>query len=103
MTFRDLCPALANKTYFNYGGQGPLPTPSLEAMTASWQRIQERTPSLRCGPFISREVNSTRMALATLCGLLYSPGPERKRGQWLCIAAVGPSAEGRRSPVDQRL
>ena len=25
MTFRDLCPALANKTYFNYGGQGPLP------------------------------------------------------------------------------
>ena len=28
-------PALANKTYFNYGGQGPLPTPSLEAIVAS--------------------------------------------------------------------
>ena len=41
---RDLCPALANKTYFNYGGQGPLPAPSLEAITASWQRIQELGP-----------------------------------------------------------
>ncbi|MFM7360335.1 MAG: aminotransferase class V-fold PLP-dependent enzyme [Cyanobium sp.] len=37
-------PALADKTYFNYGGQGPLPAPSLEAITASWQRIQELGP-----------------------------------------------------------
>ena len=70
MTFRDLCPALANKTYFNYGGQGPLPTPSLEAMTASWQRIQDLGPfTTDIWPFISREVNSTRMALASLCGV----------------------------------
>ena len=70
MTFRDLCPALANKTYFNYGGQGPLPTPSLEAMTASWQRIQDLGPfTTDVWPFISREVNSTRMALASLCGV----------------------------------
>jgi len=44
-SLRDLMPALANKTYFNYGGQGPLPTPSLEAMTATWELIQ------RLGPF----------------------------------------------------
>jgi L-cysteine/cystine lyase len=44
-TLRDQMPALANKTYFNYGGQGPLPTPSLEAMTATWELIQ------RLGPF----------------------------------------------------
>ena len=44
MALRDLCPALANKTYFNYGGQGPLPTPSLEAITASWGQIQELGP-----------------------------------------------------------
>lgn len=37
-------PALATKTYFNYGGQGPLPTASLEAMVATWQRIQEVGP-----------------------------------------------------------
>lgn len=41
---RELMPALANKTYFNYGGQGPLPQPSLEAMVACWQRIQELGP-----------------------------------------------------------
>ena len=34
---RDLMPALAHKTYFNYGGQGPLPEPSLEAIIASWR------------------------------------------------------------------
>jgi L-cysteine/cystine lyase len=37
-------PALANKIYFNYGGQGPLPSASLEAMVAAWQRIQELGP-----------------------------------------------------------
>jgi L-cysteine/cystine lyase len=37
-------PALSNKTYFNYGGQGPLPTPSLEAITACWRMIQEHGP-----------------------------------------------------------
>lgn len=68
--FRELCPALANKTYFNFGGQGPLPTPSLNAITASWQRIQELGPfTSEVWPFISREVNSTRALLAGLCGV----------------------------------
>ena len=67
---RSLCPALANKTYFNYGGQGPLPTPSLEAITASWARIQELGPfTTDVWPFISREVNSTRAVLAGFCGV----------------------------------
>jgi len=67
---RSLCPALANKTYFNYGGQGPLPTPSLEAITKSWQRIQELGPfTTDVWPYISREVNSTRALLAGLCGV----------------------------------
>jgi L-cysteine/cystine lyase len=44
---RALMPALANKTYFNYGGQGPLPQPSLEAMVDCWQRIQELGPFSR--------------------------------------------------------
>jgi L-cysteine/cystine lyase len=67
---RELCPALANKTYFNYGGQGPLPAPSLAAITASWQRIQELGPfTTDVWPFISREVNSSRAQLARICGV----------------------------------
>ena len=67
---RDLCPALANKTYFNYGGQGPLPTPSLEAINASWRRIQELGPfTADVWPYISAEVNKTRGRLARLCNV----------------------------------
>ncbi|MCB4399387.1 aminotransferase class V-fold PLP-dependent enzyme [Synechococcus sp. MU1625] len=67
---RDLCPALQNKTYFNYGGQGPLPNPSLEAITASWLRIQELGPfTADVWPFIASEVNSTRRLLAQCCGV----------------------------------
>ena len=70
MAFRDHCPALRNKTYFNYGGQGPLPTPSLQAITASWQRIQELGPfTTDVWPFIGAEVSSTRRRLAQLCGV----------------------------------
>ena len=71
---RTLCPALANKTYFNYGGQGPLPTPSLQAITASWQRIQELGPFTGAvWPFIEQETARVRQALAALCGV----GPHR--------------------------
>ena len=67
---RDLCPALANKTYFNYGGQGPLPTPSLDAITSSWKRIQELGPfTTDIWPYISAEVNNTRGRLARLCNV----------------------------------
>lgn len=67
---RDLCPALQNKTYFNYGGQGPLPNPSLEAITASWTRIQELGPfTADVWPYIASEVNSTRRLLAQCCGV----------------------------------
>ena len=71
---RELCPALANKAYFNYGGQGPLPTPSLEAITASWRTIQELGPfSTDVWPFVERETTRVRSALAGLCGV----GPHR--------------------------
>ena len=67
---RDLCPALANKTYYNYGGQGPLPTPSLEAINASWRRIQDLGPfTADVWPYISAEVNKTRGRLARLCNV----------------------------------
>jgi L-cysteine/cystine lyase len=67
---RELCPALANKAYFNYGGQGPLPTPALEAITASWRTIQELGPfSTDVWPFVEREATRVRAALAALCGV----------------------------------
>ena len=67
---RSLMPALANKTYFNYGGQGPLPRPSLEAITASWTCIQELGPfTTDVWPYIAKEVNSTRRLLAQCCGV----------------------------------
>jgi len=71
---RELCPALANKAYFNYGGQGPLPTPALEAITTSWRTIQELGPfSTDVWPFVEAETSRVRTALAGLCGV----GPHR--------------------------
>ncbi len=71
---RELCPALASKIYFNYGGQGPLPTPSLDAITNSWIRIQELGPfTTDVWPYIGAEANNTRRRLAQLCGV----GPHR--------------------------
>ena len=73
-SLRALMPALANKTYFNYGGQGPLPTPSLEAVSASWGRIQELGPfTATVWPFIEQETGRVRRRLAAACGV----GPHR--------------------------
>ena len=63
-------PALANKIYFNYGGQGPLPTASLQAMAESWHRIQELGPF--AGPvssYVEQLTTRLRQALAALCGV----------------------------------
>ncbi len=71
---RDLMPALANKTYFNYGGQGPLPDPSLEAIVASWRTIQELGPfTTAVWPFVESQVAAVRSLLAEACGV----GPHR--------------------------
>ena len=69
-SLRQCCPALADKTYFNYGGQGPLPTPSLEAMVASWRTIQQLGPfTTAVCPFLEAETARVRTALAALCGV----------------------------------
>ncbi len=74
MALREHMPALANKTYFNYGGQGPLPNPSLEAITASWRRIQELGPFTGdIWPYIQDQSDQLRSLLADRCGV----GPHR--------------------------
>jgi L-cysteine/cystine lyase len=67
-------PALGNKTYFNYGGQGPLPTPSLEAISTAFTTIQELGPfSDNVWPYVNRTVSELRQRLAAWFGV----APER--------------------------
>ena len=47
-----------------------MPSPSLEAITASWSRVQELGPfTANVWPYIAAEVNSTRRLLAQYCGV----------------------------------
>jgi L-cysteine/cystine lyase len=63
-------PALAHKTYFNYGGQGPLPAPSLAAITEAFSTIQELGPfSETVWPYVNRMVSGLRQRLASWFGV----------------------------------
>ena len=62
---RQQFPALANKFYFNYGGQGPLPENSLEAIFAAYRYIQENGPfSATVNRWIQEQTAQTRSAIA---------------------------------------
>jgi L-cysteine/cystine lyase len=62
---RQQFPALANKAYFNYGGQGPLPEPALEAIYAAYKRVQLGGPfSGEIGAWVAQEAILTRRAIA---------------------------------------
>ena len=67
---RALMPALKNKLYFNYGGQGPLPKPSLNEIIKSWEKIQTIGPfTNKVWPYISREVLYTKQLLSKILGV----------------------------------
>ncbi len=67
---RSDLPALSNKYYFNYGGQGPLPKSSLDAITNSWIKIQSLGPfTNNVWPYISAEVTQTKGIIAKFCGV----------------------------------
>lgn len=62
---RQRFPALANKLYFNYGGQGPLPEPALSAIQSAYEQMQF------LGPFtggaltwMAEQVEQARTAIA---------------------------------------
>lgn len=62
---RQQFPALANKAYFNYGGQGPLPEPALEAIYGAYKRVQLGGPfSGEIGAWVAQEAMLTRCAIA---------------------------------------
>lgn len=63
---RQQFPALANKAYFNYGGQGPLPEPALEAIYQAYKRVQLGGPfSGEVGAWVVQEAMLTRRAIAS--------------------------------------
>tara|TARA_Y100001968_G_scaffold234712_1_gene217824 strand:+ start:1821 stop:2999 length:1179 start_codon:yes stop_codon:yes gene_type:complete len=67
---RQSMKALQNKFYFNYGGQGPLPTDSLEAIKASWEKIQELGPFTNdVWPYMFNEIQKTKEYLSQICGI----------------------------------
>ena len=67
---RSLIPSLSDKIYFNYGGQGPLPTPSLQKIIDSWEKLQKLGPfTNNVWPYIHNEIILTKKILANLMGV----------------------------------
>src|SRR6478672_12282344 len=59
-------PALANKAYFNYGGQGPLPGPALDAIYQAKKRVKLGGRfSGEVGAWVIQEAMLTRRAIAS--------------------------------------
>ncbi|MDE5076892.1 MAG: aminotransferase class V-fold PLP-dependent enzyme [Trichodesmium sp. St2_bin6] len=69
-SYRQNFPALANKNYFNYGGQGPMPKISLEAIYDSYKKVQNFGPfSGKIGKWVVNEATLMRRAIATELGV----------------------------------
>lgn len=67
--YRQQFPALTNKAYFNFGGQGPLPQASLDAIHNAYAYIQQHGPfSAGVNAWIIEEANKTRHAIASELG-----------------------------------
>ncbi len=66
-------PALNNKAYFNYGGQGPLPSRSIDAIIQFYQQIQQLGPfSQPAYDLVQQQQDLTRSAIAMELGV--TPG-----------------------------
>lgn len=67
--YRQQYPALANKTYFNYGGQGPMAQQAIAALYDTQLQIQERGPfSNGTNAWLQQESAHTRSAIASELG-----------------------------------
>jgi L-cysteine/cystine lyase len=64
-TFRQKFLALEHKSYFNYGGQGPMPRSAITAIQQSYEQIQQLGPfSGKVNTWIVEETERTRGAIA---------------------------------------
>jgi L-cysteine/cystine lyase len=67
--YRQNFPALSNKAYFNYGGQGPLPQSAWAAIQKAYEHVQQMGPfSNAAGEWVAAQVASTRRAIAADLG-----------------------------------
>jgi L-cysteine/cystine lyase len=65
-TYRQQFPALANKSYFNYGGQGPMAQAAIAAVHQAHHHIQQIGPfSDAVNRWMSQEMHRLRQAIAT--------------------------------------
>jgi len=63
---RQQFPGLGNKTYFNYGGQGPMPQAAIDATNSAQEYIQRSGPfSTEVNAWTTQEVEQTRQAIAS--------------------------------------
>jgi L-cysteine/cystine lyase len=63
---RKQFPALANKIYFNYGGQGPMSQGTLDVISQAQIHIQQIGPfSTEVGHWIDQEIQATKEAIAS--------------------------------------
>jgi len=67
--YRQQFPALSNKTYFNYGGQGPMASQAIAALSEMQQQIQALGPfSGATNRWLTQETATTRAAIAAELG-----------------------------------
>jgi L-cysteine/cystine lyase len=67
ISHRQLFPALANKSYFNYGGQGVLSEPTLTAIVEAFEYVQRSGPfGLRVNAWTTQVAQQARQQLAKL-------------------------------------
>lgn len=67
---RQQFPALLNKTYFNYGGQGPMPQAALGAIAQAHEQIQRDGPfSVQVNGWIAAAAAAMRQQLAQNLGV----------------------------------
>lgn len=68
---RQQFPTLAQHCYFNFGGQGPLPTSALDAIYQTYQYLDQISPfSHAAGNWSGEQTELTRAAIATELGIL---------------------------------
>lgn len=68
--FRQQFPALTDKAYFNYGGQGPMPQGAIDAIQRSQEYIQQAGPfSKEVNSWIGQEGSRTRSMIAAELGV----------------------------------
>jgi L-cysteine/cystine lyase len=64
--YREQFPALANKVYFNYGGQGPMSQAAINAISEAQMYIQQVGPfGTKVNSWIQEETQATRAAIAS--------------------------------------